>query len=219
MNRLFRLVARFVPLALLWCASLSSARIVIPRYVIFSDTRINLVGYRAGGSGDQADSLDYKAKLTLTVQDVMHNPIAGMPVVIDFSGCTADIRIAATQSFHAATASCAWPTVQSYTQPNGRVTFVIIGGASARSDHPPGCARVYVDSYDFGTLNVGAYDQNSTGGMTIADIGWFWSDLGSGTFHDRSDLDGDGYLSLADLAWAWNALGHPFDSSGQQLCP
>ena len=118
-------------------------------------------------------------------------PLAGMPVVIGLSGCTSDIRVAEQQPYHHATVGCAWPTVQGYTASNGNATFVIMGGASSRTDHPAGCARVHVDSHSFGTLRVDAYDQN-----------------------------GNGVDALSDLAcWARIYFAGRSDASGSSLCP
>jgi hypothetical protein len=221
MKRSLRLAARLAALAVILGAAPAFAGLPSPGNVVISTNRINLVGYSSFAADplNAADSTEYKAKLTVTVRDLANNPIPGLPVVIDFSGCTSDVRISAAQSYHAQTTGCASALVQDYTTADGSVSFVVMGGLAGRTDHPAGCARVFVDSYFAGNLGVGAFDQTGSGGMTLADIAWFWSDVGSGGFHDRSDLNGDGALTLADLAYAWRAMGARFDASGVPLCP
>lgn len=226
MTGLVRKATFFVATAMLLGVAASHAGIVSPSNCTVGDTRINLVGTYSGAADplNAADSIDYKVKLTVTVRDLANNPIAGVPVVLDFSGCTAalgtgEIKIASTQSYHAETVGCATATVQNYSTANGTVSFVVVGGASTRTDHVAGCAKVYADGYLLGSLGVGTFDQNNTGGMSLADVSYFWGDNGSGSFHDRSDIDGNGTLSLADVSYAWGANGHAFTNSGATLCP
>ncbi len=201
-------------------AAPAGERIVWPAYILASDTRINLVGLSpwAADPANAADSLEYKCRLVVSVRDVRDNPIAGIPVVIVFSGCP-DVRIAATQSYRSETVTCGVAAVQGYSTTNGTATFVVIGSLAGRAGHAPGCAQIYADGYVGPTLGVGAYDQDGIGGMSLADVGWIWADVASGQFQDRSDLDGSGAPGLADVAWAWSALSHPFTRSGSPLCP
>jgi hypothetical protein len=218
MTGLVRKATFFVACATLFGAVAAFAGIVSPANCTVGATRINLVGFNAAASGDQADSTASLSKLTITVRDLVNSPIAGVPVVLDFSGCTSDVKVASTQSYHAQTAGCSTATVQGYTTSNGTVSFVVIGGRSAATAHAAGCAKVYADSYLLGSLSVGTFDQNNIGGMTLADVSYFWGDVASGSFHDRTDINGDGILSLADVAYGWGANGH-FNTSGAVLCP
>jgi len=185
-------------------------------------SRINLVGYNSGGVGDQADSLEINSKIIVTVRDVANNPIAGVPVVVDFSGCTSDVKIGNYQSFHGQTVGCAGATVQGYSTALGQVTLTIIGGRSAAPAHAAGCATVFADSYNIGSLGVGTFDQTNTGGITLADISLFWTDINDpGPDQDRSDVDGNAALTLADVSYAWTANSHAasFNASSAVLCP
>jgi hypothetical protein len=222
MTGLVRKATFFVACAMLLGAAASFAGIVSPGNCTVGATRINLVGYNSSGTGDLADSLEIFSKLTVTVRDIANNPIAGVPVVLDFSACASgDIKIGNFQSFHGQTVGCATATVQNYSTSNGTVSFVVVGGRSSSTDHALGCAKVYADSYLLGSLNVGTFDQTNSSGFTLADIAFFWTDVNSGIFHDRTDMDGSGSLVLADIAYAWTANGHAssFNASSAVLCP
>jgi len=186
-------------------------------------TRINLVGYNVGGpAGSQADSLELNSKIIVTVRDVSNNPIAGVPVVLDFSGCTGDVKVGNFQSFHQiATNSCAGVTVLGYSTTNGTATFTIVGGRTGSVAHAAGCAKVYADSYLLASLGVGTFDQTNSGGFTLADISFFWVDANGGLNPDRSDVDGNGFVTLADVGNAWVVNGHAssFNTSSAVLCP
>ncbi len=185
-------------------------------------TRINLVGYNsAGPAGSQADSLELNSKIVVTVRDISNNPIAGVPVVLDFSGCTGDVKIGNFQSFHQITTGCATATVQGYSTANGTATFTVVGGHTGSVAHLAGCAKVYADAYLLSSLGVGTFDQTNTGGFTLADIGFFWADVLGGLNPDRSDLDGNGFVTLADIGNAWVANLHAasFNASSAVLCP
>jgi hypothetical protein len=201
-------------------APAARAGIVAPASVPTIDGHINLVGWssQALDPANAADSTLYLARFTTTAYDIHHCPIPGLLAWLDFSGCL-DVRIAATQSYRGETSVCPQACVQNYTNAEGSVSFVVIGGLANRGGHPERCAKLYFDGYLVGSLAVGAFDQDDSGGMTLADIAWFWNELGSASAHAGSDLSGNGYVTLADVALAWSALGHPFDRSGQPVCP
>ena len=220
MTGLVRKSTFLVAIAMIVGVASAYAGIVSPGNSTVGATRINLVGFNSASSGDQADSVSTGAKLTVTVRDIANNPIAGVPVVVDFSGCTSDVKIASTQSYHAEAATCAAATVQGYTTTNGTVSFVVIGGRSAATAHAAGCAKVYADSYLLGSLGVGTYDQNNTGGLTLADLGLWGTDYFGGSNPDRSDYDGNATVSLADLGlWGVAYFGGHSPNSGAVLCP
>ncbi len=191
-----------------------------PGNISIDANHINLVGIwsTASNKWSAADSLLYGARVTVTVRDLSNNPIAGRPVTIDFSGCPG-LLISGTQSYHGMTSGCSTPTVSNFSTTNGTVSFVVVGSIQSRNSEPVwGCAAVYVDSYLIASLGVSAYDQTGSGGFTLADIGFFWTDLNSGRYHARCDLDGNGYLTLADIAHAWDANLHVFDVSATTVC-
>ena len=227
MTGLVRKATYFVACAMLLGAAASFAGVVSPANCVVGsgvgNQRINLVGYKSAAVGDKADSLEFKSTLQVLVRDISNNPIAGIPVVIDFSTCASagEIKISGTQYFHGQTAGCATATVQGYSQPNGIVTFCIVGGRSGSVDHAFGCAKVYADSYLLGSIGVGTYDQTNSAGFTLADVAFFWNDVNSGNFHDRTDVDGSTFLTLADVAYGWAANGHAssFNASSSPICP
>jgi hypothetical protein len=203
-----------------------------------SSRHLNLVGYRSGATGDAADSTLYLSKLTVTYHDYMNQPLGTVPVLLDLSGCTSDVRIATTQSYHGQITICegetpeggsTWArTIEGWTTGDGSVSFVVIGGLSGRVDHPAGCAKLWVASNYLGryfmyvtTIDIAAYDQNGCCGFSLPDIAFLWSDLSSGSAHARSDLNGDGQMTLADIAYGWRAeatIG-VFDRSPLIVCP
>ncbi len=205
--------------ALLLAAAAHAASIPNPTNWSIDSDHINLVGVwsRASDRWNAADSLAYGARVTVTVRDIANNPVAGVPVVIDFSACPG-LLISGTQSYRGMIAGCTSPSVLNYTTPNGTVSFVVVGSLQGRAEQPRACAIVYVDSYLLGRLSVGVYDQTGTGGLTLADIGLFWADVNSGTYHARCDLDGNGALTLADVAYVWDANLTPFDVSATTVC-
>ncbi len=199
----------------------AGARIIVPGSIVLSATHINLVGRIADASvpgGWRVDSTTFGAKLTVTVYSQYGYPLPGCPVLIDFSGCTSDLRVASWQGYHDASTYCPTPYVQGFTTLNGTVSFVIAGAAVSRNDHPAGCAAVYADSYPGGHLAVAAYDQDGIGGMTLADIALVWGDLMTNRWPERSDFDGNGYVTLSDVGYAWTVAVHPFDSC-PTYCP
>ena len=219
MTRLVRTATFFVACAALLGVAAAHAGVVNPGSCIIGASHISLVGAYAAASdpANAADSVDSQAKLTITVRDISLNPIAGIPVVLDFSGCTADTKIKATQSYHAQTASCATATVQGFTTTNGTVSFVVIGGRSTTAGHSNGCAQVYADSYLLGSIGVATFDSNNDGIMNLTDVSAFWAD--NGTSRDRSDVTGDGTVNLTDVSNAWAANSHAFNLGGASLCP
>jgi len=220
MTGLVRKATFFVACATVLGVAAAYAGVVSPGNCTVGGTRINLVGYNAAAVGDQADSLASGSKLTITIRDISNNPIAGIPVVLDFSGCTSDVKVGSTQSYHAQTIGCATATVQGYSTLNGTVSFVVVGGRSAATIHAHGCAKVYADSYLLGSINVGTYDQNNVSGINGIDLSLFGNDLFGGLNPDRSDYNGDGTVNGLDLSLFGATLfaGHSVNSSSV-LCP
>jgi hypothetical protein len=102
------------------------------------------------------------------------------------------------------------------------VSFVVNGGITTRSGVAPGhaasCMRVYADSYLLSPqVSVGAFDENLTAGMNLADVSFFWADNG-GTW-ERTNVDNLGTVALADVSQAWAANGKFNTSAPATLCP
>jgi hypothetical protein len=222
MTGLVRKATFFVACATILGVAAAYAGVVSPGNCSVGGTRINLVGFNSAAPGDKADSVSTNAKITITVRDVSNNPIPGIPVVLDFSGCVSDVKVAssASQSYHAIATGCATATVQGYSTANGTVSFVVVGGRSAATSHAVGCAKVYADSYLLGSISVGTYDQNNAGGVNGADLSLFGIDLFGGLNPDRSDYNGDLVVNGADLSLFGACLfGGRSGSSGATLCP
>jgi len=223
MTRLVRKATLFVACAAIFGTVAAYAGIVSPGNCSISSTRINLVGTSstAGDPNNSADSTEINTKLTVTVRDIGNNPIAGVPVVLDFSGCT-EVKISTTQKYHAQTSTCPASQVQGYSTANGTVSFVVNGGISTRAGATPGhaaaCMKVLADSYPLTPqVSVGAFDQNLLAGMNLSDVGFFWADNGSNW--ERSNVDNLGVVALADVSAAWGANGKFNTSAVATLCP
>jgi len=203
-------------------ASAAFAGVPSPGTSTVGANRINLVGYYNGASdpSNAADSTSFKSNLAVTVRDLANNPVAGSNVVIDFSGCTSDVKIGSTQSYHAETVGCSGATVSNFTNAAGQVNFVVIGGRSASSAHAAGCAKVYADGVLLASIGVGTYDENNAAGVTLVDLSAWVNDYGSATNPDRSDFDGSGSVTLVDLSYWVSCYGAAkSNTSAASLCP
>lgn len=183
--------------------------------------QINLVG----STGGVADS---KGQFSFTVRDLANNAIAGSSVVIDFDGCTPDIRICSVQTFAGVTADCSTTVgeVNAVTDGNGLVTMRIIGGANNAASGTPAalfrCATIYCDGVNITNVNIGAFDENGAGGVNPADVSTWLSDSFDIDFEGRSDFNstscgaGPGAINPADLSLLLNVSlgGGSFNSCG-----
>jgi hypothetical protein len=184
--------------------------------------RINLVGYFSGATDptNAADSAAAGAKLTVTVKDLAGNVVAGSNVVLDFSGCTSDVKVGSVQSYHAETVGCSGVTVSNFTNASGVVAFTVIGGRSFSSAHAFGCAKVYADGVLLGSIGVGTYDNNNSTGVNLVDLSFWVNDYLAGTNPDRSDLNGSGTVNLVDLSsWVGTYLAGKSNTSSATVCP
>jgi len=162
---------------------------------------LNLIGT----TGGVADS---RGQFTVVVRDLAHNPIAGSSVVIDFNACNVDIRVCSVQPVAGVTADCsgAVGSISAVTDGSGSVVLRIVGGARNTAFGTPGagfkCATVYADGVNLGNMNVGAYDENGSGGVNPADISVFLPDsFRFPTFYvGRSDFNCTQNINPADLS-------------------
>lgn len=162
---------------------------------------LNLVGTTGGVA-------DAKGSFTITVRDLAHNPIAGSSVVIDFSGCSVDIRVCSVQPTAGVTADCSGTvgSISGVTDGSGSIVMKIVGGARNTASHTPGspfkCATVYADGVNMGKINVGAYDENGAGGVNPADISVWLPDSFDypATYRGRSDFNCTQSINPADLS-------------------
>lgn len=226
MTGLVRKATFFVACATVLGAAAAFAGVVSPGNCVVGTgvgaQRINLVGYNSAAPGDKADSVSNLSKLQVLVRDVSNNPIAGIPVVIDFSGCTSDVKVGSTQSYHAQTVGCATATIQGFTTTNGTVNFVVVGGRSGATPHAASCATVYADSYLLGSIRVGTYDETNTSGVNGVDLSAFGADLFAGTNPERSDFTNDAVTTVngVDLSVLGSVLfSGRSNTSSTVLCP
>jgi hypothetical protein len=155
---------------------------------------IQLVGMNGG-------VVDAKGQAVVIVRDEFNNS-AGSTVTLVFDNCASnpnsDLNLASVQPFlgNGCTISA----------PGGTATFRVLGGAKALPGNNPGittaCCTVLADGVVLGTLRVGAYDLNSSGGVNAADIALFLGTLFASPagYRCRADYNGDGLCNSADLA-------------------
>lgn len=162
---------------------------------------LNLVGTAAGVA-------DPRGEFTITVRDLAHNPIIGSSVVIDFNACEIDIRVCSVQPVAGVTADCSGAVgeINAVTNGVGAVVLRIVGGARNIAPGSPGelfkCATVYADGVNLGNINVGAPDENGSGGVNPADISVWLSDSFAfpGVYVGRSDFNCTQSINAADLS-------------------
>ncbi len=182
---------------------------------------LNLVGR----SGTAADA---HSTFTVVVRDIAHNPVAGCDVSVDFSGCAPDIRVAIDQPWPGLAITCAGAgsaVVHATTDGAGQATFSIVGGANNAGTGTPGagfhCATVRACGDLLGTVNVGAFDENSSGGLNPADISvWLPDFFNSQTVYvSRSDYNCTNTINPADLSMLLAAsFGAGSTQSGGDYC-
>ena len=173
------------------------------------------------------------------VFDGTGTPIPGSVVVIDFLDCIdgvgsaiADIELADAQPFPGLILSCPDKMVTAISNAVGVASFSVVGYATnagltalspAVSDvgHDYKCASVYADGFFLGTLNVGAFDEEGTGGTNPLDFALLLADRiaflpgpsGTNAYRGRSDYDGNMRIDPVDLA-TWLAIRVYFVSTG-----
>lgn len=184
-------------------------------------TRINLVGFDFASS--TADGAAGNATQTVTVRDLANNPIANSSVVLDFSGCTSDVRLGdgTAQLFPGVSINCGGHTARALTNGSGVATMVLIGGGnSAVLSHAAGCAKVYADGVLLGSIGVGMYDEDGASGVAGADLSlWKFDFVNHPATSDRSDYDGAGGVAGADLSlWVGVFVNGKSNTSAATYC-
>lgn len=185
-----------IALALVLGVSMPSAGGPPPLNTSTIPSMIALVGTDALGAPDPAGNCQ------VVVRDLANNPVAGVSVVVDFSG-TNDFGLCPSQPA-GETLDAAGRTVTAVTDAHGVAPFVILGSASPG---PPDPARervsIFADGVLVGTVPVAAYDLDGTGGVRGSDLAIWTADFVSGSNAPRSDYDGSGAVGGGDLSrWA-----------------
>jgi len=187
---------------------------------------IQMVGMSPSGVDPKGDAL-------VIVRDDGNDPTPNAYVEILFGSCCTDpvpdLRYAPTQPFP----GMGWsftplgPVASVFTDEHGHALFRIVGGAAAVPGNNPGistaCATVRSDGRVLGTLRVGAYDLNSSGGVNAADQSLFLGTLFASPsgYRTRADYNGDGLVNSADLAKILSVEFHAgsIQSGAAMVCP
>jgi hypothetical protein len=168
------------------------------------------------------------------IRDIANWPVLNTPVTVDFSGCGAEVRLAA-QQLPGTVVGCAARTVTRITDAQGRVMFRIIGASSGAPFTIHGdCARIKgVDVYGtfttLATVQASVYDLDGVSGLSAADLSLFLSDFYTGAvppnYSARSDHNfQDGACSgrevtASDLSRWFDAFYLPGGTYAVPLCP
>jgi hypothetical protein len=166
----------------------------------------NLVGSSAGAPAQAAGSFD------VVVRDLANNPVQGAHVVVDLSGCP-DLHFCADQLDPSVDVDCALKMVGKFTDPNGRATFVLLGGSNGAGNASTllNGGKIFRNGVLLGSPTVGAYDLDGSGGVGASDLSAWLSDFASGIPFGRSDYDCSFGVGASDLSLWLTAFG-----SGQQ---
>jgi len=146
---------------------------------------------------------------TVTVRDLANNPLLGVSVVLDFSGCPNGAFICPTNLGDPYTANLVARTLSMVTPANGTVTFPArVGGVG-----PAGCAKVFASGVLLGSFALASPDQNGNGvvtGIIDVDPALFAAKLG--TVDPTADFDcSGGAVDLADELIFNHNLSHSCD--------
>jgi len=135
---------------------------IVPSY-------IDLVGMHQGVP-------DPAGAFSVTVRDNANQPVAGVVVTLDFSGCP-DLAPASDQPYSGLTVDCGAATVSATTDVAGIARFVIVGSVLHRSPaSTAGCAVIRAGPNDvvLGQTSVAVYDQDGVNGVGANDLSlWF----------------------------------------------
>jgi hypothetical protein len=113
--------------------------------------------------------------------------------------------------------------VSAFTDEHGMATFRIVGAARNLTGGDPGagfrCARIYADGVLIAYVNIGAYDEDGSGGVNPADLSVWMVDFFEGVYLGRSDFNCSQHINPADLALLLNvALHEGSRTSPQSYC-
>ena len=151
---------------------------------------------------------DQRGEFQIVLRDLAHNPIPDADVSIDFGACATDIRIAASQPTSGVTVDCSTgvPVVHATTDANGIVRIRLVGGANHHASHDPGaafkCAEAWARGENLGRINVSAFDEDGTGGVSPVDVSLWLTDAFAfaGVYVGRSDFDCSFTITPGDLS-------------------
>jgi hypothetical protein len=199
-------------------------------------TSLNVAGrlQNTGGASTHENVLKH-----ITVRDASNQPVLNSTVVINLINCVegtgpagVDMELGDTQPFAGLLVNCANKTVTAVTNASGIADFSVIGFARnngltqlspAISDvgHTTKCAEVRADGVLLGSLNVGGFDQDGSGGVNPTDNGLLLGDrkaflpgpVGTSAYRGRSDYDGNNAIDPVDLG-LWLGIRVNFVANG-----
>lgn len=165
-------------------------------------TYIDLIGYSPAGKDTTGGG--FGGTIAITVRDLANNPINASSVVLDFANCP-DIRFCSDQQNANYTVNCGARTVRAFTNAAGQVRFSIIGGSTSVGGGPGpglGCARVFADGVQLGTMTATAPDLDGANGLGANDLSQWIADFGiaGNPLRGRSDYDHSGGIGANDLS-------------------
>ncbi len=161
---------------------------------------IPVVGLNAAGVPDPV------GEIAIVARDIANNPIPGVPVVIDFSGCS-EVRLSADPHDPDAVVDCVQRTVRKATDAAGVVRFRVVGCSVAvpgTPGSPWSCARIYGDGALVASPSVAIYDLAGCDGLNPGDLAAWLADFYM-VSPSRIDYDGSGAVGPADLS-RWLAV-------------
>lgn len=174
---------------------------------------VNVVGFGPGGPDTQT------GQVTVIVRDLANNPIPGVQIAFDFSGCP-DVSIATDQHDPALAVNCGFRHVTGITGADGSAALTIVGGGTSAPAGPPQALSIYGDGVFLGRVSVGVLDRDGVGGLSGQDLSLWVTDLFALTNPPRSDYNGDGNVGALDLSvWAAAYFNGHNTESASSYCP
>ena len=174
--------------------------------------------------GTNGGVVDAAGQFVVIVRGLTNNPLANMPVTLDFSACSG-VTVGGPSGpvFPGVTVDCANHTVTAISNALGVATFRI-AGAGITGAPGPTAASVRVTAWGVPLMptSVRICDLDGVNGMDAADLSiWLQAFLHPGG-SDRSELDYDcsGALTAADLSmWLTLDLAGGSSSSAAPCSP
>jgi hypothetical protein len=157
---------------------------------------INLVGWNSTVA-------DPTGNFTIVVKDIAGNVVPNSPIIVDFTACCNDIRVAGTQHSGSLTLDGTKKKVLGTTNGSGVLTMSIMGMAAALRPAPTnargagvnnGCADLYASGQLLtpNHIQVGTFDEDGAAGglgVTGADFSVFLGDWLPGIYYQRGDYN------------------------------
>ncbi|HTR97835.1 MAG TPA: hypothetical protein VMH61_08035 [Candidatus Acidoferrales bacterium] len=175
-------------------------------------TYIRLVGNAAG----VPDTID--GRFQVIVRDVGGNPLNQQFVKADFSGCTADTKIASNQLNANYTTNCAAKTTGAYTDVTGTVYLTLLGNSFGAAVNGAGCMKLYAGTTLLSSVTANILDLDGVSGETTNDLSIGLADLGFHVYYGRTDYDENGSVTTNDLSVALGLLGGHHTSATGSPC-